>query len=60
MKLKFLLKNGNPAPERDYFVMKDGSVWCDNYNTFESQEASIGFDNCIVRCPDVVWEVDNS
>lgn len=40
------------------FVRSDGTVWRDNYKTWESQEASIGFDDCVEPCPHIAWGVD--
>jgi hypothetical protein len=50
------LKTLEPAPSQlDFFVREDGSVWRDNFQTFESQERTIGFEDCIVECPDIGW-----
>ena len=54
----FFVDSGDQAPETlDYFVRQDGSVWRDNYQTCESQCAVVGFENFIMPCPDVRWEV---
>ncbi len=34
-----------------YFVRGDTSVWCDNGRSWESQCASISFDDCVMECP---------
>ena len=39
-----------------YFVM-DGYVFRDNNYTYESQEAVVGFEDCIVKCPHLDWRI---
>lgn len=59
MKIVFYKKSdGCDMKETDnhYFVMNN-EVYRDNYESFESQEASIGFDDCIARCPDISWRI---
>ena len=41
----------------DYFIRDDGSVWRDNYRTYESQCAVVGFENFIMPCPEIGWEI---
>ena len=58
MKIRFFDKaSGQDAPDLDFFVMRDGSVWQDNYETCESQSAVVGFDDFILSRPDIGWEV---
>lgn len=38
-----------------YFIRGDGTVWCDNANTWESSPSVIGFDDCISPCPNISW-----
>lgn len=40
-----------------FFVRGNGEVWADNGNYWESQSASIGFEDCVVRCPNIGWRV---
>lgn len=53
----FLLSTGETAPDLDYFVRGDGSVWRDNYRTYESQCSVVGFDDFVMPCENVGWEV---
>ena len=41
----------------DYFIRDDGSVWRDNYRTCESQSAVVGFEDFVMPCPEIGWEV---
>lgn len=40
-----------------YFVRGDGSVWRDNGESWESQCAVIGFEDCVAACPKLAWRV---
>lgn len=56
--LRFFNKSdGSEAPSHDYFVMKNGTVWRDNYRSCESQASVVSFDDFVVECPEVGWEV---
>ena len=57
MKVRFFyLSSGDDAPSGfDFFVRDDGTVWRDSFKTFESQSAVIGFDDCIMPCPEIGW-----
>lgn len=44
-------------PYNTFFVMGNGEVWADNGNYWESQSASIGFEDCIRPCPNIGWRV---
>ena len=39
-----------------HFVM-DNVVWRDNFESYESQSAAVGFDDFVVECPDIGWRV---
>ena len=57
--IQFFRKNDGAViaePAIGYFVMED-KVWRDNFKTRESQGAVIGFDDCIVECPDIGWRL---
>ena len=59
MKIEFFKKDtGELIDGTDgvYFVMSN-EVYKDNFETWESQQAVIGFDNCIERCKDVGWRL---
>lgn len=58
-KIRFFYKStGDDAPkDLDYFVRADGTVWRDNYETCESQCAVVGFDDFVMPCPDIDWEI---
>jgi len=57
MKIVFhLLSSGEEVFNRDFFVMNN-EVWCDKYNTCESQSATVGFEDFIVKCPHIGWGV---
>jgi len=56
-RLQFFDKEtGEIRTNHEYFVLR-GEVWRDNYNTYESQAAVIGFDDCIVRVPEIGWRL---
>lgn len=49
-------ETGEVRTNHEYFVL-NGEVCRDNYNTYESQCAVIGFEDCIVRVPEIGWRV---
>lgn len=57
--IRFFYKtSGDTAPTGlDFFIREDGSVWRDNFRTCESQCSVVGFDDFIMECPDIGWEV---
>jgi len=59
VKLRFFdRKTGNIMPHgEDYFVRSDNTVWRDNYRTFESQCSVVSFEDFVVECPGVGWEL---
>lgn len=61
-KLRFFWKStGDDAPTGlDYFVRDDGTVWRDNYKTCESQCSVVGFDDFVMPCPDLDWEISQA
>ena len=40
----------------DYFIRSDGTVWQDNYESYESQCSSVSFDDFVMPCPELDWE----
>jgi hypothetical protein len=52
----YMLDTGEVAQNEDLFVMRD-KVWCDNYEIYESQQACIGFEDCIRECKDIGWRL---
>lgn len=58
IELRFFVKQTKADAPRgfDYFIRDDGTVWRDNYKTYESQSSAVGFDNCIMPCPEIGWE----
>lgn len=61
-RLRFFWKStGDDAPSGlEFFVLEDGSVWRDNYRTCESQSAVVGFDDFVMPCPEIDWEIVQS
>ncbi len=58
MRIEFYKKDtGEAVPTGDYFVLNGNEVWCDNYEYYESQSASIGFDDCVVKCDQIGWRI---
>lgn len=60
MKIEFYdVTTGNTIEDKYgmYFIRGNGEVWADNGNYWESQSASIGFDDCIIHCPNVGWRI---
>jgi hypothetical protein len=57
MNVRFFYKSsGDDAPKGfDFFIREDGTVWRDNFQTYESQCAVIGFEDCIMPCPEIGW-----
>ena len=61
MRIEFYKKEtGEAVPTGDYFILNGDEVWSDNYETYESQEPSIGFDDCVVKCDQIGWRVTNT
>ena len=57
MKIEFFNKEtGEKIPSGDHFVMYN-RVWCDNYESYESQEPTVCFDDFIKECPTTGWRV---
>ena len=57
MKIEFYkLDTGKVAQNDDLFVMGN-KIWCDNYEIYESQQACVGFEDCIRECKDIGWRV---
>jgi hypothetical protein len=50
-------ESGEVVPTGDYFILNGSEVWRDNYNSYESQSTTIGFDDCIIDCPSIGWRV---
>lgn len=52
-------QTGTALPNEDdlYFIRGDGSVWRDNCESYESQSAVIGFENCVAPCPQIGWRL---
>ena len=58
MRIEFYRKaTGEVVPTLNYFVLNGDEVWCDNFECFESQSESIGFEDCIKRCDGIGWRV---
>ena len=58
MKIEFYNKEtGEVVPTGDYFVLNGDEVWRDKYEYYESQEASIGFEDCVRECKDIGWRL---
>jgi hypothetical protein len=57
MNVRFFYKSsGEDAPRGiDFFIRDDGTVWRDNYQSCESQAASVGFEDFIMPCPEIGW-----
>jgi|TARA_R110000765_G_scaffold120939_3_gene216913 hypothetical protein len=53
----FDLRTDEPITTGDYFVMRDGSVWRDNYAEFESQEKQVTICDFIEECLNVGWKI---
>ena len=61
MEIEFYRKSTGEAMPKDYsddwlFVMND-KVYTDNDASFESQQATVSFDDFIKECPDMGWRV---
>jgi hypothetical protein len=57
MKIVFhLLSSGEEVFNEDFFVMQN-DVYCNNYETRESQSACVGFEDFIVKMPHIGWGV---
>lgn len=52
----FEKESGEVRTNHEYFVL-NGEVWRDNYNSYESQPAVIGFENFVVRVPEIGWRI---
>lgn len=52
----FNIETGETIPAGDHFVMYN-RVFCDNYWSTESQEATVMFDDFIEECSHVGWRV---
>ena len=61
-KIRFFYKtSGDDAPAGfGYFIESDGTVWRDNEQSYESQCAVIGFEDCVMPCPELDWELVSS
>ena len=58
MRIEFFNRETGLVDERhDYFVLCGNEVWRDNYETCESQCAVVGFDDFIMKCPEIDWRV---
>ena len=57
MEIEFYnIESGEVIPSGDHFVMYN-RVWCDNYESYESQEPTVSFDDFIVEQPHIGWRV---
>jgi hypothetical protein len=58
MRIEYYKKEtGEAVPTGDYFVLNGDEVWCNNYQYYESQEPSISFDDCVVKCEEISWRL---
>lgn len=62
MQIEFFEKTtGRVLQDTDsFFFVMNSEVYCDNSVIWESQEAAIGFEDCIKRRPDIGWRLKST
>lgn len=57
MKIEFFFKDSGEVIEQPdgWLFLMENEVWCDTFETCESQAAVVGFDDFVKQRPDIGW-----